>query len=563
MSRRRILPVIVVAAVALVLGPAAQAALLGHNAAAPAAATGPVAASGVDAAGSGSAPGDASDDGGLLGVDQTDPQIGRIAPPSATGSASRTAPQSAPGTAPRSTSDGSSTLALPSTTLTLTFKTSNYRLFAIPAGFQPYAGERAPRVDTKPHDAAGVRKVLQSGRLYDHPVAQAQWGIANVNSYLATKDTFYLDRAKANAQQIIAARVSVQTSQGVAWFFKYPFDFRLHSGTGFTEVAPWYSGMAQGLAISLFTRLVKADPGWAAHWRTAAYGGYRAFLVRATSTAPWVVHADSGGYLWLDEYPVGPRPGQADLTLNGHMFAMFGLYDYYLLTGSADAKRLFDGSTTTVMRYIEASFRTVNWISRYCLAHVVRNDKYHRVHVAQLRQVFRMTHAGGLARESERLDVDYPSPTIHGTVSLARGTITGYRFDASGAIVGSRSLVLSAASSAPASSRIRIKGRGIYLIISAGALQGYAVAEVPGRAYLGGVITLGVWAPPPRSFAYTTSSQLLGKAAGTSIVVGEVAHTDRLVLIGGRLWYRIVDGSHAGTYVRYGTVTTDVSVIEG
>ena len=89
------------------------------------------------------------------------------------------------------------------------------------------------------------------------------------------------------------------------------------------------------------------------------------------------------------------------------------------------------------------------------------------------------------------------------------------------------------------------------------------MAEVPGRAYLGGVVTLGVWAPPARTFAYTTSSELYGRAPGTSIVAGEVAHIDRIVLIGGRLWYHVVDGRNAGTYVRYGTVTTDVPVIEG
>src|SRR6185312_10367629 len=147
---------------------------------------------------------------------------------------------------------------------------------------------------------------------------------------------------------------------------------------------------------------------------------------------------------------------------------------------------------------------------------------------------------------------------VHGTVSLAKGKVTGYRFSSSGAITGSRSLTLSAASSAPASSRVRIHGRGIYLNISSGYFAGYAVAEVPGRAYLTGTTALRVWAPPPRSFRYTATSQLLGRSPGSGVVVGEVAHMDALVLNGGRLWYRIVDGRNAGTYVLYSTVTVDV-----
>ena len=233
------------------------------------------------------------------------------------------------------------------------------------------------------------------------------------------------------------------------------------------------------------------------------------------------------------------------------------MYDYYQLTGSVDALRLFDGATTMVMRYIE-TFRTVNWISCYCLAHRVRAAGYHRVHVELLRLVYRMTHASGLARESVLLDIDYPSPRIGGTVSFAKGTVTGYKFSSTGAITASRSLTLSAASSAPASSRTRIYGRGIYLNISSGELQGYAVAEVPGRAYLIGILTLGVWGPPPRTFAYTASSQLLGRPVGSGVVSGELFYTDALALIGGRLWYRIMDGRNAGAYVLYGTVTIDV-----
>jgi hypothetical protein len=483
---------------------------------------------------------------GLLDADPTDPMLGHPqAPARGTGAGSTAVSTRSPLRAPALSA------------LAATFKTSGYRITSVPAASQPYASSRAARVDTRPHDANGVRKILIGGRLYDHPVQQAQWGIANVNSYLATKDTFYLKRAVANARQIVASRVSVQTSEGVAWFFKYPFDFALHSGRAFTEHAPWYSGMAQGLAISLFTRLVTADPGRAVNWRTAASGGYRAFLVNPSSRAPWVVHVDSGGYLWLDEYPVGSRPGQADLTLNGHLFADFGLYDYYRLTGNAGALRLFDGATTTVWRYHD-NFRTPNWMSRYCLAHGVRDAGYHGLHVSQLSLVYRITHATGFARESVLFNVDYPSAAVHGTVSLAKGKVTGYRFSSSGAITGSRSLTLSAASSAPASSRARVYGRGIYLSISSGYFKGYAVAEVPGRAYLTGTKTMAVWAPPPRSFRYTATSQLLGRSPGSGVVAGEVAHMDALVLVGGRLWYRIVDGRNAGAYVLYGSVTVDV-----
>jgi hypothetical protein len=548
MPRRRVALLVTVAAVIVTLEPAAHASLVDRT-------TGPGGSSvragrTATTRGDGHAPATPSpDDGVLLDVDPTDPRVGRAEVPSSRMPATLSPQRSG-------TAEGAASLAAPAaTTLTLSFQTSGFRLFDLPDAKLPYASGRAPRMDTKPHDSAGVRKKIINGRTYDHPVAQAQWGIANVNSYRATKDAFYLRRAIANGQRLIATRVVVQTPQGPAWFFKYPFDFALHSGTAFTERAPWYSGMAQGLAISLFARLVKADPAGAKAWRTAATAGYRSFLVRPSANAPWVVHADAGQHLWLDEYPVGSRPGQADLTLNGHLFAAFGLYEYHRLTGSADAQRLFDGALTTVVKYLP-TFRTPGWLSRYCLAHVVRSAGYHRIHVAQLRWAYQMTHAGGLGRDSELLDVDYPAPTVRGTAALAKGTVVGYKFSSSGAVIGRRTLTLSRGSSAPAGSRARVKGRGIYLTISAGGLRGYAVAEVPGRAYLTGVIRLATWSPTPRTFAYTAKSQLFGGPAGRGVVAGDVAHTDRMVLIGGRLWYSIVDGRNDGSYVLYGTIRT-------
>ena len=64
---------------------------------------------------------------------------------------------------------------------------------------------------------------------------------------------------------------------------------------------------------------------------------------RGPRTGPWTLFVDRHGYLWFEEYAGDTKPL---LVLNGHMFAIFGVWDYYQLTQSAKAKRLFDGGVT-------------------------------------------------------------------------------------------------------------------------------------------------------------------------------------------------------------------------
>ena len=109
-----------------------------------------------------------------------------------------------------------------------------------------------PLVDDGVHDAQGVRMFLIGTTQFNHPVAQAQYGLANLSSYALTNNATFLNRAIAQANRLLSLKVA---SRG-AWFFPYPFNFALHGIAADTMVAPWYSGMAQGQALSLFVRTI-------------------------------------------------------------------------------------------------------------------------------------------------------------------------------------------------------------------------------------------------------------------------------------------------------------------
>lgn len=457
--------------------------------------------------------------------------------------------------------------AVTSSPLPFSFARLGYTPQPVAAGWLPYSvgpdvqlpfpmPGPAPRTDTDPHDSQGVRMYSSHGRLYDHPVAQAQYGLQNLATYQLTKDRSFLDRALAQAQRLVDTHVD---SRG-AWYFPYPFDFALHGNPDDVMRAPWYSGMAQGQALSLFTRLAQVTGD--AQWTSAAASTFASFLNPPAAGAPWVVHRDAQGYLWLEEYPRGDG-STSDFTFNGHMFALFGLYDYARATGDERAVALFDGAATTVRHYGQAGIPNPGWISNYCLQHKVTDPHYHWIVADELLQLHAETGDSLFARLADGFLDSYPVSDLKSTVRLAPGVHSAYRFDSAGHVTASRTLSLRAWSSAPADQRVRVKGRGIYYRITAGALAGYEVPETYGTAYAQGAYAVTVYPRPRQAMfaagtysAYRFSS--LGTTAGSRTVrlsTSSSAPFDRTAWWGGRRYAHLTAGVFAGYWIPVGAVT--------
>jgi len=353
--------------------------------------------------------------------------------------------------------------------LTFSFKANAYGIYTAPRDRYPYA-RAAPTalVDSGVHDAAGVRMRRIGNRLYDHPVGQAGYGIDNLESFVLNGDQRYLNRAKAQAGRLIARAKKV----GTAWYIPYPFDFYLHGRANARMAAPWYSAMAQGQAITLFVRLYEVTNDVA--YRNAADGVFGSFLRPSGAANPWVVRVDKYKRLWLEEYP-GTSP---DRTLNGHLFATFGMWDYWRLTQDERAKTLYQGALTTAADYFTA-YRNAKWLSQYCLTHpTALSDVYHPIHIRQFFKVFTMSRGLAFLRLAETLSADYPPPAVKGSVIFAVGKHEGVKFTSAGKVTARRTLRLTRSSFAPADRRERIHGQpGYWYRITAGALAGHYVQE--------------------------------------------------------------------------------------
>jgi hypothetical protein len=399
-------------------------------------------------------------------------------------------------------------------------------------------------------DATGVAMYLLDGKLYDHPVNQAEDALAALNNYRLTGRAAYLNRAVLDAQRLIDRRVVSDE----AWYYPYRFDFALHGGSNVMR-APWFSAMAQGQALNVFVRLNRVTGDQ--KWRDAADATFNSFHNAPVQGLPSTVHIDAENYLWLEEYPLWP-PTSSDRTFNGHVFAAFGLYDYLRLTGNTVAVDLWNGGLVNARWHIQYRFRNLGYISHYCLRHpAVLSTKYHDIHWHQMVSLHASTGDAGWSRIADALRADYPPPAVSGTVVLTGGTHTGYKFDANGAITAHKSISLSRRSGAPGDQRARIKGRGVYLRITAGSLAGYWVAENYQRAWFAGAKAVLAY-PLPRTVRIPagTWSAYRYDAAGTVTAARTIRPTSatsapfqRSATINGRLQVLVTAGSLAGYWL--------------
>lgn len=101
---------------------------------------------------------------------------------------------------------------------------------------------------------------------------------------------------------------------------------------------------------------------------------------------PWTVFIDENKYYWIEEYPWI----EYTQALNGFIYAIYGLYEYYLLTNDFYCKVLLQAAITTIRHNIQ-KYRIENAISYYCLRHKGQIATYHMFHIEQLQMLYKIT----------------------------------------------------------------------------------------------------------------------------------------------------------------------------
>jgi heparosan-N-sulfate-glucuronate 5-epimerase len=230
-----------------------------------------------------------------------------------------------------------------------------------------------------PFDAAGIplldyRGVL--GKQYN-PIAIAQYGLGNFNLYLRNRAAVQRLRF-INSAEWLSNNLSLNAAGILVWMHRFDWEYRE------TLRAPWYSGLAQGQGISMLLRAFR-ETGEERYLDSATLA-FQAFT-RGVSEGG-VVYKELLG-TWIEEYIVTPPTH----ILNGMIWAMWGIYDYHLVTKDAAAGRLFQDTADTLVRNL-ARFECWFW-SRYELSGtalpMIASPFYHRLHCVQLDVLYKLT----------------------------------------------------------------------------------------------------------------------------------------------------------------------------
>ncbi|MBS1850842.1 MAG: hypothetical protein JST79_08015 [Acidobacteria bacterium] len=244
-----------------------------------------------------------------------------------------------------------------------------------------------------PHDADGIPLLDyrgQIGRQYN-PIAVAQWGLGNYNLFCRSRSEERKTRFLGAADWL--CRTLEPNAHGV-WVWNHQFDWEYRSRLK----APWYSGLAQGQGISLLLRAYRETH--APQYREAATRALHSFLRPVEQGG--VSFRDAQGNLWFEEYIVAPPTH----ILNGFLWAMWGVYDYFLATGEPEAQRLFDAAVQTVLANLQRydlGFWSLYELSGTRLP-MVASPFYHRLHIVQLGIMQRLTGEKAFADFADRWD---------------------------------------------------------------------------------------------------------------------------------------------------------------
>lgn len=250
-------------------------------------------------------------------------------------------------------------------------------------------------------DEEGVLDIQYQGNRSYHPVQMFLISERFFHSYRFTGEEKYIEICDRQIEALLKRSARVDD----AIYFTYDFDFQLH---GNKEVLknPWYSGMAQGYALTLFSRLYTAT-------------GNDKYIVLADSVLnsykvepfedidrsnPWISYLDNEGNLWLSEYPTpDATPTQA---LNGFIFSASGLYEMYIATKNPEVKEVLNRALLTLRENID-KFRNEGGISFYCSKHKVKSEKYHFLHIKQFQFLYDITSDSTFLEYKSEFTADY------------------------------------------------------------------------------------------------------------------------------------------------------------
>jgi heparosan-N-sulfate-glucuronate 5-epimerase len=162
----------------------------------------------------------------------------------------------------------------------------------------------------------------------------------------------------------------------VVWETNFPSEH-------YNLTAPWRSAMAQGQCIQVLVRAYKVTGD--DNYLELARKALNAFYVEVENGG--VTLKGDGGW-WYEEY--ADEGGANPRVLNGHIFALEGIYEYYAATNDAEAKYLFDMGILALKTHLP-DYDSGTW-TYYDTLGEMATEGYHKLHITQMSHLYDLTN---------------------------------------------------------------------------------------------------------------------------------------------------------------------------
>ncbi|MCF7920141.1 MAG: D-glucuronyl C5-epimerase family protein [Candidatus Cloacimonetes bacterium] len=202
------------------------------------------------------------------------------------------------------------------------------------------------------------------------PVAVIQTGL----QHYAEHDRASIDKFLNCTDLIIEKAVRKDSMAILSYTYGYPV-YNMNS--------PWRCAMAQGQALQLMTRAdeITGNP------RYLAFGDSLMNLMLLSIEQGGVTHKLTPSAWWYEEY--ADDHNRQIMVLNGMMFTLLGLHEFYTYTGSRKAALLFNNGINALLWQLPSYDRKGH--SYYDILHTPAGGDYQQIHVTQLRELYEIT----------------------------------------------------------------------------------------------------------------------------------------------------------------------------
>lgn len=200
----------------------------------------------------------------------------------------------------------------------------------------------------------------------------AQYALGTYELYCDTHDIKYLDKFLSLANWLVEKNING------SWRFSFPLElYGLKSG--------WISALSQGQCISVLVRayIETKDTKYLEIARQALL--YLTLPIEDGGCC----YSDEEGNLFLEEF--ASLEAEPSFVLNGFIFAILGIYDYYRCTYDETANVLFEKCVRSLAKKLPA-YDTGFWSLYNLRDRKLASPFYHQLHIDLLKIIYRITN---------------------------------------------------------------------------------------------------------------------------------------------------------------------------